>query len=174
MAVKNYEQYTVTEHAKKRILTRFNITNKEFDEWLARLLSQCTYLETQDNKRMRYRLNDIIVVIDPKQHTVVTVYSQNENEIDISSAPTNPEIQTVIKEALNDYMNKTKVSLAVKLQESIQQAYDANQRMINPYSNYRYTNKSWDEFCKAYETITSIVESGKSLLNEAESKIKQG
>ena len=55
MAVKNYEQYTVTEHAKKRILTRFNITNKEFDEWLARLLSQCTYLETQDNKRVRYR-----------------------------------------------------------------------------------------------------------------------
>ena len=71
-------------------------------------------------------------------------------------------------------MNKKKVSLAIKLQESLQQAYDANRRMVNPYSNYRYTNKSWDEFCKAYETITSIVESGKALLKEAESKIKEG
>ena len=40
--------------------------------------------------------------------------------------------------------------------------------------DYDNTNKSWDEFCKAYETITSIVESGKSLLKEAESKIMEG
>lgn len=67
MGVKNYQQYTVTSHAKERVLSRFNITNKEFDDWMTRLLSQSTYVETQDNNRTKYRYNDIVLIVDSKQ-----------------------------------------------------------------------------------------------------------
>ena len=40
MGVKNFPLYKVTEHAKERILTRFNITKTEFDGWMSRLLSK--------------------------------------------------------------------------------------------------------------------------------------
>ena len=51
MAVKNYEQYTVTEHAKKRILTRFNITNKEFEDAINTLEGKQKQKEEKQQKK---------------------------------------------------------------------------------------------------------------------------
>lgn len=42
--------------------------------------------------------------------------------------------------------------------------------MIKPYANYRFTDKSWDEFIKAFHAINLVVDSGNELIKEAEAK----
>ena len=80
MGVKNFPLYKVTEHAKERILTRFNITKTEFDGWTSRLLSQGEFIQKQPNNREKYRLNDIVFIIDTHQRQLITVYSENEHD----------------------------------------------------------------------------------------------
>ena len=77
MGVKNFPLYKVTEHARERILTRFNITKTEFDGWMSRLLSQGEFVERQSNNREKYRLHDIVFIIDTQQKHLITVYSEN-------------------------------------------------------------------------------------------------
>ena len=109
-------------------------------------------------------------VIDSKQKTVITFYSQNEKEIPVDKSNTNPEIQTVVKQALSKYISKKKVALAIKIHDDLVKALEANSHMIKPHSNYRYTDKSWEEFMKAFEAVRLVVDSGSELLNEAERK----
>ena len=42
--------------------------------------------------------------------------------------------------------------------------------MIKPYANYRFTDRSWDEFIKAFHDINLVVDSGNELIKEAEAK----
>ena len=101
MGVKNFPLYKVTEHAKERILTRFNITKTEFDGWMSRLLSQGEFVEKQPNHREKYRLKDIVFIIDPQQRSVITVYSLNEHDDIGFKVKTNPEVKSTIDEALD-------------------------------------------------------------------------
>lgn len=151
-------------------MTRFGIPNSELGKWSNRLLAQGVYDETQDNHRQRYHWHDIVFVIDSKQKTVITFYSQNEKEIPVGKSNTNPEIQTVVKQALSKYISQKKVALAIKVHDDLAKALEANSHMIKPYSNYRYTDKSWEEFMKAFEAVRLVVDSGSELLNEAERK----
>lgn len=173
MGVKNYQQYTVTAHAKERILTRFNITNDEFDKWMTRLLSQCTYVETQDHNRMKYRLNDIVLAVDTKQKVVVTVYSENAHDDIQINGHTNPEIKSIIDEALTDYTNKKRVELAQKVHDDLSQALKANEKMLNKNTNYRFSNNAWDEFLKSFKQAQMTLDKGISLLEEAQNKMAE-
>lgn len=170
MGVPNYENYTVSEHAKERILTRFNITNAELPKWIGRLLSQCVYEQTQEDGRHRYRLHDLVVIVNPKTKTVITVYDKSANEVSAIKMPTNPEIQTVIVNALDDYENQKKVKIAIQITDLLAKSYEANQRMIKPYANYRFTNKSYDEMVGYLDQVHEILSKGKTLLKEAEVK----
>ena len=75
MGVKNYPLYKITDHARVRIQNRFNITKNDMEAWTSRLLSQAVFVSSQDHFREKYRLNDIVVIIDTRQKVVVTVYS---------------------------------------------------------------------------------------------------
>ena len=109
MGVKNFPLYKVTEHAKERILTRFNITKTEFDGWMSRLLSQGEFVEKQNNNREKYRLHDIVFVIDTRQKQVITVYSENEHDDNGFKVNTNPEVKSAINEALDLLVKQKKV-----------------------------------------------------------------
>lgn len=173
VGVNNYQQYKVTTHAKDRILTRFNITNKEFDEWVARLLSQCTYVETQENNRVKYRYHDIVLIVDPKQKSVITVYSINAHD-DISvHEHTNPEIKSVINKALTDFVAQKKRNSAIGIHEALENALEANSKMIKPSANYRFTDKAWDDFIKAFHQVKEKVEAAEMILQEVENKKKE-
>ncbi|UNL37807.1 hypothetical protein G8B26_05885, partial [Limosilactobacillus reuteri] len=112
MGVKNFPLYKVTEHAKDRILTRFNITKTEFDGWMSRLLSQGEFVEKQNNNREKYRLHDIVFVIDTRQKQVITVYSENEHDDNGFKVNTNPEVKSAINKALDLLIKQKKVRTA--------------------------------------------------------------
>ena len=174
MGVKNYALYKVTEHAKERIQSRFNITKREIDTWLTRLLSQSVYVETQENHREKYRLNDVVLIIDTKQRVVVTVYSENEHDDINISNPTNPEVKSAINNALRLMIKQRKVKTANKSLKSIEKMNTACQKMNSPYANYRFTDHAWDELVKAFTEATQTLESGMAVIKEAQRKIDEG
>ena len=174
MGVKNYALYKVTDHAKERIQSRFNITKSELDTWLTRLLSQSVYVETQENHRGKYRLNDVVLIVDTKQRVVVTVYSENEHDDINISNPTNPEVKSAINNALRLMIKQRKVKTANKALKSIEKMNTACQKMNSPYANYRFTDRAWDELVKAFSEAKQTLESGMVVIKEAQRKIDEG
>lgn len=172
MALRNYQEYTVSQHAKERILTRFNITNQELDKWLTRLLSQCVFEEQENERQTKYRLNDIVLVADTKQQVIVTVYSINEHDDNpVKSAPTNPAVQTALNDAMRKFISQHRVKTAIAISKQISAADNAIQRMINPSTPHRYTDRAWEEFIENFEQIRSKVDSTQSVNQEAERKM---
>lgn len=173
MGVKNYALYKVTEHAKERIQSRFNITKSELDTWLTRLLSQSVYVETQENHREKYRLNDVVLIVDTKQRVVVTVYSDNEHDDINIGNPINPEVKSAINNALRLMIKQRRVKTANKALKSIEKMNAACQKMNSPYANYRFTDHAWDELVKAFTEAKQTLESGMAVIKEAQRKIDE-
>lgn len=173
MGVRNFSLYKVTDHARERVQNRFNITKNEMDSWMTRLLSQSVFVAKQSNRREKYRLNDIVVIVDTHQKHVITVYSENEHDDNLISAPTNPEIKSAINEALDVLIKQKKVKTAIKISQSLERMYEANQRMISPYTNYRYTDQAWDDFMMSFNNLKRMVETGMSVIAEAKDKIQE-
>ena len=111
MGVKNFPLYKITDHARVRIQNRFNITKNEMEGWTSRLLSQAVYVSSQDHNCEKYRLNDIVVIVDTGQKIVVTVYSENEHDDNSIHSHTNPEVKSVINEALQMMVKQKKVKI---------------------------------------------------------------
>lgn len=173
MALRNYQEYTVSQHAKERILTRFNITNQELEKWLTRLLSQCAFVEQENEHQTKYRLNDIVLIADTKQQVIITVYSINEHDDNPvpKSAPTNPAVQSALNDAMRKFISQHRVKTAIAISEPMSKANSAIQRMLNPSTPHRYTDKAWEEFIENFEKIRSKVDSTQSVNQEAEKKM---
>ena len=174
MGVKDYPSYIVTEHAKERIYSRFNITKNEFDAWVSRLMSQSTFVENKDGFMKKYRLNDVVLIVDSKQKKLVTVYSQNEYDDTEIHEHTNPEVKSAINAALRDMIKRRKVKTAVKIHDNLQAVLDACDRMVNPYTNFRFTDRNWDELITNFMEVKKAVETGMNVIEEAEKKIQEG
>lgn len=173
MALRNYQEYTVSQHAKELILTRFNITNQELDKWLTRLLSQCAFVEQENERQTKYRLHDIVIIADTKQQVIVTVYSLNEHDDNpVKSTPTNPAVQTALNDAMRKFISQRRVKTAIAISEEIATADRAIQRMLNPSTPHRYTDKAWEEFIENFEKIRSKVDSTQSVNQEAAKKME--
>lgn len=168
LGVPNYLSYTITEHAQNRIQTRFNIPKKDIEGWVARLMSQGIYDETQENGRKRYHLNDIVFILDPKTKNLVTVYTRNSNELGIPTAKVNPEVQSVVNQAMEHYKNAKRVEVAKKISEDCEQLYQADQKMLKRGVTYRHSNKSWELLMKAFDRIQSEIATATTLMREAD------
>lgn len=174
MGVKSFPLYKVTEHAKERILTRFNITKTEFDGWMSRLLSQGEFVEKQNNNREKYRLHDIVFVIDTRQKQVITVYSENEHDDNGFKVNTNPEVKSAINEALDLLVKQKKVRTAGKIYDNIQAMMDYCERMKSPHVNHRFADVTWGQLMNEFNQIQHALESSGQVIEEAKRKMAEG
>lgn len=174
MGVKNFPLYKVTEHARERILDRFNITKTEFDGWMSRLLSQGEFVEKQPNHREKYRLKDIVFIIDPQQRSVITVYSLNEHDDIGFKVKTNPEVKSTINEALDLLIKQKKVRTAGKIYDNIQAMMDYCERMKSPHVNHRFADVAWEQLLKEFNEIRQALDGSMQVISEAKQKIAEG
>lgn len=174
MGVKNFPLYKVTEHARERILDRFNITKTEFDGWVSRLLSQGEFVEKQPNHREKYRLKDIVFIIDPQQRSVITVYSLNEHDDIGFKVKTNPEVKSAINEALDLLIKQKKVRTAGKIYDNIQAMMDYCERMKSPHVNHRFADVAWEQLLKEFNEIRQTLDGSMQVISEAKQKIAEG
>lgn len=174
MGVKNFPLYKVTEHAKDRILTRFNITKTEFDGWMSRLLSQGEFVEKQPNNREKYRLHDIVFIIDVHQRQLITVYSENEHDDNGFKVSTNPEVKSAINEALDLLIKQKKVKTAGKIYMNILAMLDYCERMKSPHVNHRFADVAWEQLINEFNEIKDILDGSSQVIEEAKRKIAEG
>lgn len=170
MAVKNYQAYTVNAHAKNRILTRFNITGAELDKWLTRLLSQATFVEKQDNGNSKYRLNDIVVITNPRSQEIVTVFGKDasETELDSKNAKVIPEVKVSVVDAMNELAVAKKRWLAQNTADVVENMGDTLKRMTSPHANVRYLNANYDIFLTQYDELVQAMQKVETVLHETQ------
>lgn len=174
MGVKNFPLYKVTEHARERILDRFNITKTEFDGWMSRLLSQGEFVEKQPNHREKYRLKDIVFIIDPQQRSVITVYSLNEHDDIGFKVKTNPEVKSTIDEALDLLIKQKKVRTAGKIYDNILAMLEYCERMKSPHVNHRFADVAWEQLLNEFNHMDKILSGSLEVIDEAKQRIAEG
>lgn len=168
MGVPNHIQYTVSAHAQDRALTRFNITKGEIGTWMSRLLSQAVYDETQGNNKVLYHWHSIYVVVDSKQKVVITLYTKNEDNVQVEKGTLNPEVQTMFNQAIESYASNKKIKIAKEIKDDVAKMLDSCEHMVKPRTNYRYSNKSWEILSDCFERVAKEIETGKMLIKEAQ------
>lgn len=70
-----------------------------------------------------------MVIIDTRQKMIVTVYSENEHDDNSVHSHTNPEVKSVINQALKTMVKQKKVKTAGKIYDNIQAMMDYCERM---------------------------------------------
>lgn len=172
MSVPDYRNYSMKEHAKQRLLTRFNLTKDMQASWMTRLLSQATFLRKDKDYKNRslYRFNDIVVVVDTKQKEVVTVFSQDRDDTHAVSSDMSvvPEVKEAVNEAMNKLIVTKKKQLASRIYGSTNLLSETVSKMTNPYTNDRYVEKNWDELVKNYKAIRDEYDKALVAINDAQ------
>ncbi len=173
LAIANWAEYTLSGHAKERVLARFNITTKELGPWLERLLTQCTYVGSAKNNDAKYRLRDIVMIVDPQQKKIVTVYSQNEYDDNPVRVSLNPEVQSFLNKSFQSYAKHKRTTTARKINEYLENALDANQRMLNARTRGDYIDTAWQELVDNVIEIKRTVDSAEALIKQAKENTNQ-
>ena len=172
MSVPDFKSYSMRDHAKDRLLTRFNITKNEQGPWLNRLLGQATFLrkDKDHSNRSLYRFNDIVIVLDTKQKEVVTIFSQDRDDTHAVSSDMKvvPEVKEAVNEAMNTLIVTKKKQLASRIYGSTNLLSETVSKMTNPYTNDRYVEKNWDELVKNYKAIRDEYDKALVAINDAQ------
>lgn len=64
---------------------------------------------------------------------------------------------------------KNEFILPKKINDQVQDMADNCSRMIKPRTNYRYSNKSWENLINDFTAIAKEIETGRMIMNEAKS-----
>ena len=172
MSVPDYKQYSMKEHAKQRLLTRFNLTKDMQASWMTRLLSQATFQHKDKDFKNRsvYRFNDIVIIVDTKQKEVVTVFSQDRDDSHAVSSDVKvvPEVKEAVNEAMKKLIVNKKKQLASRIYGSTNLLSETVSKMTNPYTNDRYVEKNWDELIKNYKAIRDEYDKSMVAINDAQ------
>lgn len=173
MAITNWSEYTLTSHAKDRILTRFNITADELDSWLGRLLKQCHYDGPAHNNNAKYRLRDIAVIVNPRAKKIVTVYALNEEDDTPVKAALNPEVQSFLNEQFTQYAKQKRTATAQKIQADLETALVANQKMLSNHTSTRYVDQAWEALMDSLMSVQKETQSANELIKQAHDNMNQ-
>mgnify|MGYP000874968019 CR=1 FL=1 len=173
--VPDYKSYSINSHAKSRLLTRFNLVKADLNNWLNRYLLNATYLRDDKNDKTRklYALNDIIAVLDTKQKEIVTIWSQDRDDMTaIAKEPTyNPEVKSAINKAMRDLILDKKRILAETIYEDAQALAETAYKVASPHTNIKYVEPNWKLLIEHYDKIEYKMKSTSLILKEAESVI---
>lgn len=80
MEVLNSQMYRISEHAFERLDEIFNIPRGKAYKWLRRLLKNVEFIKKDPNSCERYRYKEIVIVLSPINHIVVTVFHVEIND----------------------------------------------------------------------------------------------
>ncbi|WP_311408361.1 hypothetical protein [Liquorilactobacillus uvarum] len=74
MTVLNHKKYRITDHGFERLRERFGVHRNKAYGWLDWVLYNADYESTSPNGAEIYKYHEIVVVLNPLSHTLVTAY----------------------------------------------------------------------------------------------------
>lgn len=78
----NCNNYSLTDHAKSRIISRFNIKNASQLDWAKNVLKQSKRKAKVGNGKFVYTNGSIDMIVDEYNHKIVTVYPYTDDALD--------------------------------------------------------------------------------------------
>lgn len=168
MAIPNYEKYAITRHAQEKLIDRFNLAKSDVTSWIKRFMTQAQFQETQPDNRQKWRKGDIVMIIDTKQKTIVTVFNKSADDEIVGSSPLNPELASGIKNYINEYVSKKKRRLGLEVADSALKLSEVSSKMKDQRTNFRYSDALYLKLMESFNEIENKVKKTNILIKEAE------
>ena len=173
MGVSNHNRYKVTEHAKERYTERIDNAKSEFDilKDFRGILRDARFLSKENKGRESWlcEKRDVVVIIDPKKYSVITIYNSVEQYDSEDEATTNkdihPKVQTIISNASKQaYVQQEKAYFA-KL-APLYQEYSERIDKLSRTKNAEYFENKKIELNDLQKEISRIVSEKNRVLND--------
>lgn len=171
MSIPNYKDYMINSHSKARMLTRFGISAKHVDSWLSHLMQEAKYDSKQKgNGRVRYRWEDIVIVVDPRQREVITVFSEDKDQIPVAELKrqVTPELKTELDKCLDGFIRRKRQHVATKVIEKGVSIAEHSEKIKDPRTRPDYVETHYLEIVKSYREIDSEITKAETAIKEAE------
>ena len=136
MAIPNYDKYEITSHAQEKLINRFNLAKSDGKPWIKRFMTQAQFQENQPDSRQKWRKADIVMIIDTKQKTIVTVFNKSADDEIVGSSPLNPELASGIKNYINEYVSKKKRKLGLEIADQALKLSEVASKMKDQRTNF--------------------------------------
>lgn len=171
MSIPNFKDYMINQHSKERILTRFGITAKNVDKWLGRLMQEAKYDSKQKgNGRLRYRWEDIVIVVDPKQHEVVTVFSEDKDQIPVAvnKRQLNPELKIELDKCLDNFIKRKEQRVALMIGANGASIANHSEKIKKSRTSSKNVENHYSEIVKSYHAMDVEITKAEAMIEEAE------
>lgn len=128
MAVSNYNQYELTEHAKQRISERLGIAVKDMYRWTYHLLSEAVPIENVAQKGgVRFQARNIVFVLNEAERKVLTVYPESKYGADTAlQERLDDDLIRSLQKPLREFLKKRQVRLSKELASYVMDLNFAN------------------------------------------------
>lgn len=159
MGVSNSQKYNISDHAKMRIQTRFNVPKTKIQGWVDRFMAKATFFkEDEDNDKIQtYKMDDVLMVLNTEDYIVVTAYSYNPFN---KTNGLSDDILQRLQPSLNRIISEEKVNLRNDLDGlmlDLQMEYQAFQ--AHPKSE-----KMFKEYLLGIDLINERIENSELLI----------
>ena len=171
--IKDYQHYTLTPHAIKRLKERFMVYGgQDVRKWIERVLSQAVVIQEDKSNRgivQHCKSNDVIVIINSSLKTVVTVYpdgyykykeeiAQYESAMNDRDVTVSPEISQAVNKTLDTLTHKI-------IQRTSQKVAPKYQIMADVHTTLGRT-RNYTNFDDKYDSLSAVFDSIKEDLNK--------
>lgn len=162
MAIVDYNKYQITKHAKERIKKRFGLLDSEIKSWTTRFLSNCKFVSKQDQNREKHKYGEIVAILDVVNKNVITVYYESSEGVGLEKAQRNPEVQTALNAAMNEFIKTKRKSLSKKMVEVDAPLREAMRKFKKSPNEDNYT-----ELCITLNSLNEEIEKFNTIVGEA-------
>lgn len=168
MGVPNSQKYKISKHATMRIRTRFNIPKTKVQTWTQRFLSEASFFKNNDDSKENiqiYRDNDVLMVLNIEEYTVVTAYPYNPLN---KTNGLNPEILKRLRPSLHEIIEGEQIRLRNDLDGKmldLQLAYQA-------YQNHPKSKELLEGYSKVVNDIHRSLEMSQKLIDDVQNLVK--
>lgn len=181
--IDNYQQYTLTPHATKRLKQRFMVYGgKECTKWLEKTLGQATVIkETKTNKGIVQdcKINDVILITNKSMKVVITVYpesyykykeelKQYESAMSVQKSEVSPEIAEEINNTLDRLKHRVIQRTSKELSSNYQVMADVH-TTLGRTKNYKNFEDNFNNLRYVKESIDKELAERDKLLGEIKS-----
>lgn len=170
MTVPMFQKYKPSKHFQERVEQRFMIQPTMLNDWIKGLLQKAEYNRSQTSSRKIYRVNNIELVVDSVSFTLITIYSLKTQETIEDEIKLNPEIASVLNEAMRNLKNRIIRRTSKRVAKFAQENADLYKKISNSRNN-KYIDEWYNKISDNNADIQTEINKQNDLLDQIDMKL---
>lgn len=170
MTVPMYQKYKPSKHFQERAEQKFMIQPSVLNFWIKNLLQKADYNRSTTANRKVYRANNIELVLDSVSFTLITVYPLKTQETIEDEIKLNPEIASVLNEAMINLKNRIIRRTSKRVAKFAQENADLYKKISNSRNN-KYIDDWYNKISDNNADIQAEINKQNDLLDQIDMKL---